>query len=596
MSKSLERDLHVTIATTYNKYNGIHDSILKANLFLPLALFALVALLRVAVGYQPHSGQDNHHGQRAAYGGDYEAQRHWMELTLHLPIGKWYWYDTEYWGLDYPPLTAYVSYLCGLLSHFLVGPESVAFETSRGYEDPIHKAFMRATVLVTDLLCFGTAAWTILSSQRRMTAETLLTKTNRDAIRGGTDVESASMAFVSWNFIMAMIQPAILLIDHGHFQYNTIALGLSLWSFYYMTKTINTKGSKGSMRPCVIGSVFFCLALSFKQMTLYYAPAVFFYLLGRCFASTNKDESTLRFMGTVVQRVAALAVTVILCFVALWWPFVAYGPETTSLVDRAVHVLHRIVPLQRGLFEGKVSNLWCALSVKPFSIRQRIPLPFQPIAALILTVILTVPCSVKLFRFGKGWKLDGGTSISNRAISSERSLQQLLWGATSSALAFFLASFQVHEKSLLIALAPCALLWSEDATFVHWFTIVTVWTLWPLIQIDRLQTAYVCTILIYLATRELRRELTDDRTINKRGFFEQSALFRWIPSTTFAVMIALHTTEMVVSVPEHLPDLFAVLWSVVGCGFCCLAWFISTWHLFQIPEPSLSRPTKRKVA
>lgn len=46
--------------------------------------------------------------------GDYEAQRHWMELTIHLPIRQWYTYDLQYWGLDYPPLTAYVSWLCGI--------------------------------------------------------------------------------------------------------------------------------------------------------------------------------------------------------------------------------------------------------------------------------------------------------------------------------------------------------------------------------------------------------------------------------------------------------------------------------------------------
>lgn len=47
--------------------------------------------------------------------GDYEAQRHWMELTLHLPFHQWYKYDLQYWGLDYPPLTAYVSWICGFM-------------------------------------------------------------------------------------------------------------------------------------------------------------------------------------------------------------------------------------------------------------------------------------------------------------------------------------------------------------------------------------------------------------------------------------------------------------------------------------------------
>ena len=107
-----------------------------------LALFSAAAFIRVLVGYHPHSGQDNYHGQRGVYGGDYEAQRHWMELTWHLPLSQWYWYDLEYWGLDYPPLTAYHIYLYIGLSHYLVGPETVANDSSsRGYEDPVHKAF-----------------------------------------------------------------------------------------------------------------------------------------------------------------------------------------------------------------------------------------------------------------------------------------------------------------------------------------------------------------------------------------------------------------------------------------------------------------------
>lgn len=76
---------------------------------------------------------------------------------------------------------------------------------------------------------------------------------------------------------------------------------------------------------------------------------------------------------SAVRRVVALGVTVIMTFSLLWWPFVTFGPEDTDHLDRLLQVLHRIFPFQRGLFEGKVANLWCALSVKPFRIRQRIP-------------------------------------------------------------------------------------------------------------------------------------------------------------------------------------------------------------------------------
>ena len=69
--------------------------------------------------------------------GDYEAQRHWMEVTLHLPASQWYANSTvndlDWWGLDYPPLTAYQSYLHALFINALC-PEAVALMTSRGFE------------------------------------------------------------------------------------------------------------------------------------------------------------------------------------------------------------------------------------------------------------------------------------------------------------------------------------------------------------------------------------------------------------------------------------------------------------------------------
>ena len=475
-----------------------------------------------------------------------------MEVTWHLPVGEWYFYDLEYWGLDYPPLTAYTSWICAALSSWLVGPDSVALVESRGYEDAVHKSFMRATVIFSDLLCYGTAVL-------RLTTMAPSTRQQRPA------------ALSIWTAALALAQPAVLLIDHGHFQYNTVALGLGLWAFYFMTRH--------SFQNCIVGSVLFCLALSFKQTTLYYAPAVFFYLLGRCFA-----------LGSTRRRVTAvlyLGLTVLLCFAALWWPFVYYGPVDTSYRDRAIQVLQRIFPLQRGLFEGKVSNVWCALSVKPFRMRQRIPEDLQPFFALLLTALLTLPVSYLMFLAGKRPPITRGSTIHQR---------QLLWGAANCALAFFLASFQVHEKSLLLALAPFSFLINYDPVLVEWFSLVVAWTLWPLIQIDRLQTAYVCTICIFAAALVLRRELLmNDDVPATAGFFDfRHGSFRWmIPLLSYAIMICLHSAELIATVPDTMPDLFPVLWSIVGCGFCCLSWLATCWHLLGI-EKELSMIVKQK--
>ena len=102
--------------------------------------------------------------------GDFEAQRHWMELTIHLPPREWYTYDLPYWGLDYPPLTAYASWLCGLMcvihgsvssvvthscacnSGAWLDPSSFSLYHSRGIESTENKVYMRATVVALDAL------------------------------------------------------------------------------------------------------------------------------------------------------------------------------------------------------------------------------------------------------------------------------------------------------------------------------------------------------------------------------------------------------------------------------------------------------------
>jgi alpha-1,3-glucosyltransferase len=87
--------------------------------------------------------------------GDYEAQRHWMEITTNLPAQEWYRNslnnNLSYWGLDYPPLSGYQSWLCGKFIEYFE-PKAVALKTSQGYETATSKLLMRITVLISDLL------------------------------------------------------------------------------------------------------------------------------------------------------------------------------------------------------------------------------------------------------------------------------------------------------------------------------------------------------------------------------------------------------------------------------------------------------------
>jgi len=652
---------------------------------LRISLLTFVILLRILVGYHHHSGQDNYQGgpktdyhhdkndfveskkslkkksndnvvennRPVKYGGDYEAQRHWMEITLHLPLKEWYYHDLEYWGLDYPPLTAYVSYAYGWMADQLgslhddafddenvdgeylgkatktcanideadeickndpttqtaddkttmqrkglrILKELVALHTSRyGFEDARGKLFMRLTVLVLDVTIYMSAVWVLAM---RLTA-------GDDTIIANGNIFGLSIRQHRriWLLLTALTQPAIILIDHGHFQYNTTSLGLALWSFHFMTLDVNPflresdnpAARNTSFLGPVIGSIFFSLALNFKQMELYHAPAVFAYLLGRCFrkkrgrssnenSANNVDQQPSHIIAAV-SRFISLGVTVILTFAILWVPFAItiQPPQDLLSFDIKViyQILRRLFPFKRGLFEGKVANLWCTLSIRPISIRQRIPEDVLPLAALGLTLVFLLPPCFILFGVGRGRGITS-TREEHEQNHSEKDIRFLLWGNTSSALAFFLASFQVHEKGILIALAPLSLLALDAPNFVSWFSIVATWTLWPLLNIDRLCEAYFCCMMIFWCTKSIigLPSSTSKQTRWEVDIFTQWRLFGFIPYLSYFTMVILHVVDFFFSPPPNLPDLIPVLFSVWGCVMLIFSFMVTIWAMFM---------------
>ena len=141
-----------------------------------------------------------------------------------------------------------------VFSASLINPDWVALESSRGTESEQHKLFMRYSVLVVDLLVFLPVA--VLLSQRTI------------------DNWKSKRQFTTSSFLIALLfYPGLIVIDYGHFQYNNFSLGLLLWCVFAF-----------SVHKYVVGSIFFCLALNYKQMELYHALPVFFFLLGRAFS------------------------------------------------------------------------------------------------------------------------------------------------------------------------------------------------------------------------------------------------------------------------------------------------------------------------
>ncbi|KFY15604.1 hypothetical protein V491_05630 [Pseudogymnoascus sp. VKM F-3775] len=233
---------------------------------LPIILM-IVGMVRWAAGLWGYSGYQN-----PPMHGDYEAQRHWMEITTQLPISQWYFHDLEWWGLDYPPLTAYHSWIFGKIGAY-IDPKWFLLHTSRGLDDQTLKVFMRASVVISEYLVYVPAAVIFVRRYSRLQ---------------GVQTWDSSVALVA-----ILLQPATILIDHVHFQYNTVMLGLVL-------ACASSIVAGRYMWSCV----FFVFALGFKQMALYYAPTIFAYLLGVCISPSINVS---RFLGIALVTVTAFA-------------------------------------------------------------------------------------------------------------------------------------------------------------------------------------------------------------------------------------------------------------------------------------------------
>ncbi len=357
-------------------------------LYISIAIF-----LRSVLGLWGHSGE----GIPPMFG-DFEAQRHWMEITIHLPIGDWYRNTTDnnllYWGLDYPPLTAYTSKIFGHSFQYF-HPPLVEWETSHGHESVRGKFFMRLSVILFDCLIYiPIILW--------ISHKLFFTPQNSDSSSSPLQRHITGIM----KTILLLNLPGLLLIDHGHFQYNGVCIGLALASAECILSGYD-----------VVGSFLFTLSLNYKQMSLYYSLVFFFLLLRKC----NEQKTFSR----KIMKLFTIGCTVIVTFAILWLPFCIYHSADETCISSLLHVLSRQFPFNRGIFEDKVANLWYFLS-RIIDFRRFTTTSTLVNASIGLTLILVLPISIHLL---------------TRRLTRKRMYLSLFSGA----MAFFLASFQVRQ-------------------------------------------------------------------------------------------------------------------------------------------------------
>jgi alpha-1,3-glucosyltransferase len=482
----------------------------------------------------PYSGEG-----RPPLFGDYEGQRHWMEITRNLPLQDWYYNtsknDLLYWGLDYPPLTAYHSLISAHVANF-INPEFVVLGSSHGYESYGHKIFMRITVLIADIVIYMPAIWWYFCRKQSIC---------QDTAKNVKNVKEDKHLTAHVAMYLTLMYPGLILIDHGHFQYNVISLGTTVAAIAAIIQGRDH-----------FACVLFCISINYKQMSLYHALPFFCYLLGTCLPKRNRS------LKSGFKKLLSLGLVVVITFFVIWFPFF-------KNIDLILQVLHRLFPLARGVFEDKVSNVWCCLNVI-VKFRELFTNLQMAKLCLVVTFLAVLPSSMDILLRPR--------------------VDKFLLSVINSSLAFFLFSFQVHEKSILLAAVPVALYLPLEPLPCFWFLLISTFSMLPLLIKDGLLISYIALTVFYSVSVLLTVNFgirnfsysiaftppgmkTNQHTSKKSGrkVADMQPFVLWkhlfiILVVSLAGCLVLTICSIALIPPSQYPDLFPLLISVYSCA------------------------------
>ncbi len=290
---------------------------------------------------------------------DFEVHRNWMAITYHMPLRKWYFEDTSIWTLDYPPFFAYFEWI---LAKFAVAIYSA-------WEDPVLilkisesavisesiLLFQRSTVIVCDfVLLFATAKYlSVVTTRYRYTDRNKDTDTDTDGDTDGSKNKVRSQVII---FALVVLNAGLLLVDHIHFQYNGLLLGILILCLSFAQRC---------QYPAT--AITFSILVLMKHLFVTLVPlfVVYFwcaYCAPRKVYSTSIDK--IKKLGRLV--LIALMMLVAAIGPLIWNEISNNGPhvhtfdEISYLVMKQIgQLLTRLLPFGRGLVHTYwAPNVW----------------------------------------------------------------------------------------------------------------------------------------------------------------------------------------------------------------------------------------------
>ncbi|KAI0209331.1 putative dolichyl pyrophosphate Glc1Man9GlcNAc2 alpha-1,3-glucosyltransferase [Lamellibrachia satsuma] len=360
---------------------------------------------------------------------DFEVHRNWLAITHSLPISKWYYEETSEWTLDYPPLFALFEYLLSQIAQFL--DKKMLDVRNLNYASEATVLFQRGSVIATDLLyMYAVKEYCSYCLGREKKTSTIF------------NTPKFTLA------VLLICNFGLLLVDHIHFQYNGFLFGIMLLSI--------TRICQGHV---IEGALWFAVALNFKHIFLYIAPAYFVFLL-RSYCFSNNKDGNVRWASFSVRRFCSLGIVVSMVFILSFGPYI--------ILHQIPQVLSRLFPFKRGLCHAYwAANFWALYNIadkvaavvgvrmgllSPEVVQQasmtsglvqqydHAVLPsITPVITLACTVTSMMPYLVHMWRYPTGPR-------------------GFLRGIVLCAFSSFMFGWHVHEKAVLLIILPLTLL------------------------------------------------------------------------------------------------------------------------------------------
>lgn len=286
--------------------------------------------------------------------------------------------------------------------------------------------------------------------------------------------------------LSVLLSPGFLIVDHIHFQYNSMMYGILIFSISLARQDSGL----------LYSGILFAILLCFKHIYLYLAPAYFVYLLrAYCLSRTNVFRPQ-------VLNIIKLGISVVAVFAIAFGPFVYWGQ-----LDQ---LKSRLFPFSRGLCHAYwAPNVWAI-----YSFTDRILIAAAPY--LKLTVDAGALESVTRGLVGDtsfavlpniAPQQCFGLTLAFQLLALTRLWLKPTWDTFVGALtlcgyASFLFGWHVHEKAILLVIIPFSLIALKDRSYLASFRPLAVAgyiSLFPLLftaQEYPIKTAYTIGWLI----------------------------------------------------------------------------------------------------